>query len=330
MKKFKICIVGCGFMTKEGHGPSCAKYASEHEDVELAACCDINLAAAQEICNRFGFARAYTDYLEMAEQEKPDAVLVVTPDTLTRDVSVALLKRKIPILLEKPPGLDREQTMSIHRAAMENHTPARVAFNRRYTPLLRALMEEMKQAGAPLQDISCMFIRVGRKDADFSTTAIHGIDTVKYLAGCEYETAAFQYQDIVFEGKPVTNTLMSAKMENGASASLTFLPCGGCVVERITVTMTGYTFFLFLPVWGGADAPGRLDCLKDGKIYKTVEGGAYTLYESNGYYDESRLFFDALRDREELGCDVLSGLSSVEIAQHIRERKGNYKKCDIL
>ena len=69
MKKFKICIVGCGFMTKEGHGPSCAKYASEHEDVELAACCDINLAAAQEICNRFGFARAYTDYLEMAERE---------------------------------------------------------------------------------------------------------------------------------------------------------------------------------------------------------------------------------------------------------------------
>ena len=207
MKKFKICIVGCGFMTKEGHGPSCAKYASEHEDVELAACCDINLAAAREICNRFGFARAYTDYLEMAEREKPDAVLVVTPDTLTRDVSVALLKRKIPILLEKPPGLNREQTMSIHRAAMENHTPARVAFNRRYTPLLRALMEEMKQAGAPLQDISCMFIRVGRKDADFSTTAIHGIDTVKYLAGCEYETAAFQYQDIVFVTGLPANTM---------------------------------------------------------------------------------------------------------------------------
>ncbi len=330
MKKFKICIVGCGFMTREGHGPSCVKYAAEHEDVELAACCDINLAAAQEICSRFGFARAYTSYLEMAEREKPDAVLVVTPDTLTRDISVALLNRKIPILLEKPPGLDRGQAMSIHRAAMENHTSARVAFNRRYTPLLRTLMEEMERAATPLLDISCMFIRVGRQDEDFSTTAIHAIDTVKYLAGCEYETAAFQYQDIVFGGKPVTNTHMSAKLENGASASLTFLPCGGCVVERITVTMTGYTFFLFLPVWGGADAPGRLDCLKDGKIYKTVEGGAYTLYESNGYYDESRLFFDALRDGGELGCDVLSGLSSVEIAQHIRKRKKNYKKCGIL
>lgn len=66
MKKFKICIVGCGFMTREGHGPSCVKYAAEHEDVELAACCDINLAAAH-----------------------------VTPDTLTRDISVALLNRKI-------------------------------------------------------------------------------------------------------------------------------------------------------------------------------------------------------------------------------------------
>ena len=325
MSDFKICIVGCGFMTQKGHGPSCAKYAAEHDGVVLAACCDINPAMTQKICTEFGFLRAYTDYIEMVECEKPDEVLVVTPDTLTRDVSVALLERKIPVLLEKPPGLNRQQAQAIHDASVKNNTPARVAFNRRYTPLLRALKDEMEQVGEQILDISCMFVRVGRKDPDFSTTAIHGIDTVKFLAGCEYESASFCYQDISFEEKPVTNISMSAKLENGASASLTFVPCGGCVVERITVNLTGHTFFLQLPVWGGVDAPGRLVCLKNGAVYKTVEGGAYTLHESNGYYDESRMFFDALRAGETVGCDVLSGLSSVEIAHAIRQRKAVYE-----
>ena len=69
MKEFKICLIGCGQMTKDGHGLSCQKYANEHEGVVLAACCDINLEAAEFACKEYGFQRAYTDYLEMVEQE---------------------------------------------------------------------------------------------------------------------------------------------------------------------------------------------------------------------------------------------------------------------
>ena len=136
---FKICLIGCGYMTKDGHGPSCAAYAQKHEDTELAACCDIRLDAAKEACSRFGFQRAYTDYREMVEREKPDVVLAITPVALTAQISIDLLNRKIPVLLEKPPGMDREQTLAIHEAALRNNTPARVAFNRRYMPLWRRI-----------------------------------------------------------------------------------------------------------------------------------------------------------------------------------------------
>ena len=322
---FKIGLIGCGFMTKNGHGPSCAKYAQEHEGVLLAACCDVNLAAAQEACAAYGFQRAYTDYLEMVEQERPDVVLAITPDTITKDVSVALLERKIPVLLEKPPGLDGAQTRAIHDAAIRNHTPARVAFNRRYTPLVQALKEEIRRAAMPLLDISCLFVRTKRLDPDFSTTAIHAIDTLKFVADSDYAEAQFIYQDMEYDRCKVTNTAITASMENGATARMQFLPCGGCVVERITVTLVDFTFFLYLPVWGGLDAPGRLECLHKGKLYKTVEGGAYTLHESNGFYDESRLFFDALRSGERPESDVISGLAAVEIARAMRERKDCYR-----
>ena len=126
--------------------------------------------------------------------------------------------------------------------------------------------------------------------------------------------------------KPVTNILINGKMENGANATLHFMPCGGCVVERITVTTLDHTFFLELPVWGGMDTPGKLVCTKGGKTYKTIIGDKHTLHESNGFYDESRIFFDALRNGEALTSDVNTGSYAVSIADHIRHRKTTYTK----
>lgn len=328
MNEFRICLIGCGGMTRNGHGPSCKKYAEEHENTVLAACCDINIEAAENACKEFGFKKAYTDYIEMVEKEKPDVVMAITPVFLTKEVSTKLLDMKIPVILEKPPGMDADETMAIHNAAIKNNTPARAAFNRRYTPLVRALKDEIEKSGSPVLDVSCMFVRVGREDDDFSTTAIHGIDTVKFLSGSEYKDVSFRYNDIIHGGKTVTNIQLSAVMENGATASATFLPCGGCVVERISVTTTDHTFFLFLPVWGGADAPGKLVCMKGGAEYKTIEGGdlvgEYSLHESNGFYDESASFFDLLRAGERPESDVITGKTSVEIAHFIRQRKDKY------
>lgn len=323
---FKICLIGCGFMTRDGHGPSCKLYAETHPDTQLAACCDLSLEAAQNTCQQFGFARAYTDYIEMVETENPDVVLVITPVHITAKVSIELLRRGIPVILEKPPGVNIEENLAIHTAAMESNTPARVAFNRRYTPLVMALKEELQQVGLPVLDIDCLFMRKSRTDADFSTTAIHGIDTVSYLVGADYKSCHFHYTDIEYNAKPVTNILINAQMEDGASATLHFMPCSGCVIERITVTTVDHTFFLELPVWGGMDAPGKLVCTRKGEVYKTVLGDKYTLHESNGFYDESRLFFDSLRNDETLTSDVLSGCSSVTIADHIRHREATYHK----
>lgn len=323
---FKICLIGCGYMTRDGHGPSCAQYGKEHEDAVLAACCDINLEAAQNACKNFGFQRAYTDYIEMVEKEQPDVVMAITPVNLTAPISIELLNRKIPVFLEKPPGMDPEQAAAIHEAAIRNNTPARVAFNRRYMPLVQALKEELNRLAQPVLDVDCMFVRSGRTDADFSTTAIHAIDLVSHLAGSDYRHVRFLYQDTTVKEKPVVNTKMLASMENGATATLTFQPCGGCVVERITVTLSGYTLFLELPVWGGMDAPGRLVCTQGRTVYKTVCGDKETMHESNGFYNESAGFFDALRAGERPVSDVISGATPVAIAHCIRQRKDEFIK----
>lgn len=42
LKMFKICALGCGWMSTSGHGPSFKKYFEDYKDVELSACCDLD------------------------------------------------------------------------------------------------------------------------------------------------------------------------------------------------------------------------------------------------------------------------------------------------
>ena len=44
---FKICAIGCGAMATTGHGPSFQRYAQEHPDTELVACCDLDAEKAE-------------------------------------------------------------------------------------------------------------------------------------------------------------------------------------------------------------------------------------------------------------------------------------------
>ena len=122
---FKICAVGCGGMAKAGHGPAFRKYALEHPEVTLAACCDIDAGRAEAFRKEFGFTRSYTCWEDMLRDEKPDAVSLIVPVNLTEELTVQMLRRRIPVILEKPPGMNREQTLRMAEEADRTGTPTR-------------------------------------------------------------------------------------------------------------------------------------------------------------------------------------------------------------
>lgn len=325
---FKICLIGCGYMAVNGHGPSFRKYASLYSDVVLAGCCDVSEERAEAFRSQFGFNCGYTDYKLMLEAEMPDVVIVSVPPQLTAEVSINVIHRGANVLLEKPPGLNRKETAAIQDAAVQAGVSARVAFNRRYMPLVTAMLERIRKDEVRIQHIDYTFMRIGRTDEDFPATAIHGIDTVSYIAGSSYSKADIAYQKMVYEktgygGRPAANIFIQAELENGIHASLRFLPVGGCVIERCMITaQEDITFFLELPVWGGYDSPGRLVCLRKGIQEYAISGrdliSEYSLFETNGFYAENAGFFDLLRSNGPAGSDVISGADSVELSDYIR------------
>ncbi|HXY38095.1 MAG TPA: Gfo/Idh/MocA family oxidoreductase, partial [Vicinamibacteria bacterium] len=269
----KLCQVGCGEHARVAHGPSQARCVRERNDLVLAGCCDKDASRAESFRTQFGYARAFTDAAAMLEAERPDGVVVVVPVERTVAVASLVLGRGIPLLLEKPPGETTAEVDRLIEAAGKRGrvVPHQVAFNRRYAPLVRELRQRIEGAG-PAQHLHYEMTRVGRRDPDFSTTAIHGLDAVRYLAGADYASARFRYHEMPELGRGVANILVDAVMTNGATAHLAFCPVAGVLVERATVHAGETSFTLHVPMWGGVDSPGRLWQFTSGKLASEVGG----------------------------------------------------------
>jgi predicted dehydrogenase len=329
---FKICAIGCGGIANSVHGPAYQRFAERYPQAQLAACCDKDGEKAAGFAAKFGFKTYYTDMHAMLQTEAPAAVCLSVPAHLTAGIAAAVLKQGYPLLMEKPPGLNREETLAIMRAAAESGTPNMVAFNRRHMPVIVELKRLLSLEHRPedLHSIQYDLYRSNRRDADFAETAIHAIDTVRYLAGSDYAHIAFQYQELPGAGPGVANIFMVCRMVSGATARLNICPVAGITMERAAVSVLNSTYFAEFPVWNSVDFPGRIRCfVKD----KPVIGvGGEDLHESpdmsvtNGFFQENEAFFlDIMAGREPPG-NVAAALQSVEIADCIRHRATEYRR----
>ncbi len=329
---FKICTIGCGQIAFSHHGPAYVRYAREHAGTELAACCDILEQKAVDFSTQFGFQRFYTDVARMLEVERPDAVCLIVPPSKTCQLTCQILSMGFPLLLEKPPGLTVAETDRMIAAARTSGTPNQVAFNRRYSPLVRLLKSRLAENPAPgdLQHIQYHFYRVGRTDADFSTTAIHGIDTARFLADSDFDRVSFHYDEVPRTRPAAVNVFMDCTFLSGVTAQISFLPVSGAVIERAILHSLDQIFFLNLPVWNGFDTPGSLVQIVKGTVVSEVSGpeaaGSEEDFILNGFYAENAAFFEDIRSGRLPPGNIESGRQSVEIAQMIRERKTEYIK----
>jgi len=325
----RLCQIGCGEHARVAHGPSQARCARERHDLTLAGCCDVDRERAEAFRREFGYARAFTDAEAMLEAERPDAVVLVVPVERTAGVGALVLERGIPILLEKPPGTTVAEVDRLIKAAERDGRPIphQVAFNRRFAPLLRELRRRI-ETGPALQHLHYEMTRVDRRDPDFSTTAIHGLDAVRYLAGADYAQARFRYRELPELGPGVADIFVDAVMTTGATAHVAFCPVAGALVERATAHAPGHTLFAHVPMWGGPDSPGRLWHFAGGTLAADIRGDQIgdgpALFELGGFYGETAAFLDALAQGRPPSPSLRESRQSVAIAQSIRERCAEY------
>ena len=100
-RTYKACLIGCGRMGATiddevaGRADSFIWQPFSHaaaavacERTDLVAVSDVFAEKAEAIRQRYGAERAYTDYQEMIEKEKPDIVCIATRPGPHADITV--------------------------------------------------------------------------------------------------------------------------------------------------------------------------------------------------------------------------------------------------
>ena len=96
----KLAIIGCG-----GIGRYHLSHFLEFHDIELAGFCDVISERAEAFVEKFGSGKAFTDYMEMYDEIKPDMVFICIPPTEHGEIEFETIGRGIPFFVEKPIAL---------------------------------------------------------------------------------------------------------------------------------------------------------------------------------------------------------------------------------
>lgn len=318
---FTICAIGGGYMSSNGHGPSIKKYAADREGICLAGCCDINEERAIKYKENFGFQKHYTDYRKMIEECKPDVVSVIMPVDLTAKVATEVMEMGCNVIIEKPPGKNIKETQGLIETANKMGVSARVSFNRRYFPVVTEMMKRIQESGEQVDSVTCQMYRYNRPDADFSTTIVHAIDLIKFIAGSAFSHADIAYTPTPSLGETVKDIFMTCRFESGAVGVITAAPNTGAIIERLTVNTRSFSYFVDMPVWGNMDTPGKLTIVKEGSKAEVINGRTLTdtdeMFELSGFYGSNSTFFDLIQEGRTL-VDLDTAMDCVSLQDAVR------------
>ncbi|MDD5677116.1 MAG: Gfo/Idh/MocA family oxidoreductase [Kiritimatiellae bacterium] len=135
----RIAFIGTGNIV-----PAHLRYLKTRRDVRIAGLCDILREQAVKRQVEYG-GEVFTDYHEMLDRIKPEAVWLCTPPGVRREPLLACADRGIPVFCEKP--VERQESAAVVTARELTRRKAHVQVGYVFRSLpavqrLRALMQD--------------------------------------------------------------------------------------------------------------------------------------------------------------------------------------------
>lgn len=150
----RIGVVGAGAIAQVAH----LGVVSRLKDAELVGLCDIDVAKARSLAQRFEIADVYDDIEELLRYSRPDAVVVCTPNHLHEVHAVTALSAGVHVLCERPLALSLEGVERLRALRADADRVLMVGMNHRYRGDVQAVRQFL--AGGELGQVTA--IRGGR------------------------------------------------------------------------------------------------------------------------------------------------------------------------
>ncbi len=139
----------------------------------------------------------YTDWKEMIEKVNPDAVCIVTPDHLHREMTLYALERGCHVMVEKPMDLSTSGCHEMVNLADQKDLLLAVDFHKRYDPYNIDVMRKVRDGkiGNPYYAYAYMEDRLivpaewlsswAAESTPFWFIGVHKYDLVRWITGKE-------------------------------------------------------------------------------------------------------------------------------------------------
>ncbi len=180
----RVAVVGVGMM-----GKNHVRVYTEMPDVVLTAVVDANLAAAEQVGQKYNVP-AYDNVVEMVKTEHPDAVSVVVPTFLHYQVAMQLLELGCHVLVEKPISTTLDEAQRLIETARQFERVLSVGHIERYNPAIIELKRRL-DAGELGKIFQIHARRLGPSPTRIQDVGVildlapHDLDIMRYLAGSE-------------------------------------------------------------------------------------------------------------------------------------------------
>lgn len=128
-------------------GETHLKAYSTHPGADLVCICDLDEDLLKRRADEYDVGCWTTDYEELLANDEIDAVSVVTPDFLHREIVVAAAQAGKHVLLEKPMATTVEDCQAMIDAAEANGVMLMVDFHNRWNPAMWGIKQEIISGG---------------------------------------------------------------------------------------------------------------------------------------------------------------------------------------
>ena len=182
MEKKRVGVIGVGAMGKHH-----VRIYHGMRAVELVGVADSNERTANEIAATY-HTEAFTDCEQLLNKKNLDAVSIVVPTSLHKDIARKAAQYGVHMLVEKPIADSLSNAAAIIDVARRENLKLMIGHIERFNPAILKL-KELIAAGELGEILSISCRRVGpyapriRDVGIITDLAVHDIDTISYLYG---------------------------------------------------------------------------------------------------------------------------------------------------
>ena len=319
-RRFRVCVIGAGSMANNVHYPSLASF----DEVEISAIIDLDPKRVEDTGERFGVptdrrfpVRLPTDYRQVIESRRPDAVYVIGQPHLMYDLWTWCLEQGLHLYIEKPLGLTIHQARSLAHLAREHGCITQVSHQRRSAPIVAEMRRRCLERG-PITHGVVEFYKCalepfrGARD-HMMDDCTHSVDTARWICGGRVAGIESRCRRI---GVPDINWIgATLHFDNGSSCYVINSWSSGRRIFRVQMHARG--------ICVDAEVEGKAFLYADGDYegtcFDTREiAGSNENYVYGGFRAKNREFIDSLISGQEMTSSPFSdALETMEVCERI-------------